>query len=410
MTLRNPIHERFVTPVQHSEELNDDTIPMQDVGGTRGSLPPTLPTAHHRVRRSLLTVGGAFCLTSLLGLGVGVTTTLAQRYLQQRVSRIPSFPTTSASSPTIPHSLSLRMQTLFPVHQHTVRAVAWSPDGTSVASGDDDALVSLWRRDGTVLFTWHFLSPVHALAWSPDGTQLAVGTGNSVVFVDTQIGTVLAERGQHTGIVTALGWTALTEAGAPLALSASEDKTAIAWQTFSYQPLMTFRLHTTPILALAVLSDMVATASEGGVVRIWNPSNGQEVHGYLTASAHACRAIAWASTGALATGSDNGVLALWPTGLVCHLEQQDTFGLHCMDQPQLLLRQTAPICTMSFSPDGRWLVSGGDDQRLLLWFLPTSTVVATLPFQESLLATSWSADGHLAIASGPQVTIWQVLT
>ncbi|HYX50161.1 MAG TPA: WD40 repeat domain-containing protein [Ktedonobacteraceae bacterium] len=34
-------------------------------------------------------------------------------------------------------------------HRSEVLAVAWSPDGTRIASGDDDGIVQVWQAAGT---------------------------------------------------------------------------------------------------------------------------------------------------------------------------------------------------------------------------------------------------------------------
>ncbi|MDR1266223.1 MAG: pentapeptide repeat-containing protein [Propionibacteriaceae bacterium] len=77
----------------------------------------------------------------------------------------------------------------------SVRSVAWSPDGTTLATGSDDQTVRLWdttshqlkktlegHRDG-----------VASVAWSPDGTTLATGSDDQTVRLwDVVSGRVLA--------------------------------------------------------------------------------------------------------------------------------------------------------------------------------------------------------------------------
>lgn len=65
---------------------------------------------------------------------------------------------------------------------HNIVSLAWSPDGTRVAHGQENALVHVWQA--TSAKALHTLedggSPPHvsALAWSPNGQLLAAGRGN----------------------------------------------------------------------------------------------------------------------------------------------------------------------------------------------------------------------------------------
>ncbi len=343
-------------------------------------------------RRSLMSVG-ILTTFSLLGFGSGMTTAFAQRFLdQRRMARAP-----------------VSILTTFRQHQQTVRTVTWAPDESRVASGGNEGIAFLWKLDGTVLRTLQFNAPVRALAWSPDGAQLAAGSANIVSFFDTQTGSQLAENaGQHTASVTSLGWTD-TQGSAPLALSAGADKRAVVWNGQSHQPQVIFRQHTSAIEALAVLATTVATASFGGVVRVWSATTGQELHGYYSDSQQAFRAIAFSSLGTLAVGSDDGILHLWSAGRICMQQIHDAFGLHCVDGAAHLQEYTRPIQAIAFSPDGTLLATGGDDKKLIIWSVQKKTPFLIQDQQDALVALAWSPSGRfLAGATGLQVTIWQV--
>ena len=70
-------------------------------------------------------------------------------------------------------------------HSALVHAVAWSPDGTRIASCSWDTTVQVWdATTGDTLFTYrgHSLE-VNALAWSPDSTRIASGGNDNAVQI-----------------------------------------------------------------------------------------------------------------------------------------------------------------------------------------------------------------------------------
>jgi eukaryotic-like serine/threonine-protein kinase len=70
-------------------------------------------------------------------------------------------------------------------HVNRVFAVSWSPNGTSIASGDEDGNVYVWSTSGRKTFfkyTGHE-GAVNAIAWSPDGKFIASAGADQTVHV-----------------------------------------------------------------------------------------------------------------------------------------------------------------------------------------------------------------------------------
>ncbi|MFM6474924.1 MAG: WD40 repeat domain-containing protein, partial [Dolichospermum sp.] len=68
-------------------------------------------------------------------------------------------------------------------HSNWVTSVAYSPDGQTLASGSADNTIKLWNaRTGNLLQTLGHSYSVNSLAYSPDGQTLASGSGTIKIW------------------------------------------------------------------------------------------------------------------------------------------------------------------------------------------------------------------------------------
>jgi WD40 repeat protein len=110
----------------------------------------------------------------------------------------------------------------------------------------------------------------------------------------------------------------------------------------------------------------------------------------------------------LAAGGMDGVLRLWPNGLACQMMGAGAAQGQCLDMPQRFTAHTKPLRALAWSPDGRFLATGGDDNVLSIWYPAQSQKpLLSIPQIAPVLALSWSPDGKtIAAASGTTVTLW----
>ena len=162
------------------------------------------------------------------------------------------------------------------------RAVAWSPDGRWLAAGGDDRVVfvfdtATWQAHRHL--TGHAGS-VQSLAWSHDGTRLASGSGRDKVmpngpgenktFVwDVETSTVLLRLEGHTDGVLGIAWSPDDS----LIATASDDRTARIWNSTTGEELARLEGHTSGVLdcAWSPNGTWLATGSRDYKARLWDP-------------------------------------------------------------------------------------------------------------------------------------------
>jgi len=403
--------------IAHGSRLTLLSVPRTPVackGRPSAAMVPRLSrvnsSAHPPVNRRTVLRWTIISSCAFLGMGAGVSVAAAQSLLRR--------PTVESRPNSVHRPTSLRatlpqasLVTFFTAHQQTVRAVSWSPDGSRLASGGDDARALVWTPAGQLVRSIPHSSPVGGLAWSRGSDRLVSAAGNIVTFFTAAAGTILARVSAHTAPVTSVAW---TPHSTQQVVSGGEDRRAIVWETITYQPQTAFTGHTTAIEAVSWASDgqTVASSSQGGAIRVWRAASGQEVHPFYLPLSLPQRAAAFSPMSPLlAVGGNDGTIRLW-NGLQCLTEGTSTAGLLCLDTPVAFQQSPSAVRSLAWSPNGRFLAEGNDAGSLTLWEparnqLPVFT--QTVQAGTTIHSLAWSPDGdRLATAVGAAVCIWHL--
>jgi WD40 repeat protein len=319
---------------------------------------------------------------------------LVNLLLQQSTDRLP--PSAAEVSPSSIHSR--RVMTLTG-HTGWVAGLAFSPDGTLLATSGGDATVRIWETaTGTTVrgLTTHS-APVRSVAFSPDGSLLASASDDRTVRVwETSTGSSVQVLTGHTSGAMAV---AFSPDGTTLA-SAGLDQTVRVWDAATGIPVRTLTGHTGEARSIAFSPDgsLLASASDDRTVRVWEISTGTEVR-VLTGHTGPLRCVTFSPDGILlASAAHDQTVRVWEaaTGKPVHT----------------LADHAAGVNGVSFSPDGSLLAVAihGWDQTVRMLATATWKQERALAVNHKAYSVAFSPDGSLLATSGwdTAVRLWEI--
>ena len=329
----------------------------------------------------------------------------------------------------------------FEGHAAPVCCVAFSPDGSSFATGGDDGSARLWdtaTRQPTGWLTGH-TAKVHAVAYSPDSATLATASADGTARLwDTATGHEITRLSGHTGPVNDIAYSP----DGQIIATAGSDATARLWGASTWQETAQLTGHEGPVWTVAFSPDRVTLATGGvdGSARLWDTATGEqsfEIAGHtgpvsavayspdsatlaiaghdgttwlcdvatgqrrlaLTDETGPVYAVAWSPDGTFLATAGDGTTELWDTATG--------------QQRLQLTGHSGWVEGIDCSPDGTTVVTAGEDRTIRLWNAATGQQITRLTAHHSLaLAVAYSPDGATLATGGEDAMarLWDAAT
>lgn len=282
------------------------------------------------------------------------------------------------------------------VHPEGVSSVAWSPDGSQLATA------SSTHHDGSVANVWDAVSGDELLVldddamgrvgFSPDGTRMATSSGiydaatGEKILGSTEY---LAYNPDGTRIAVGGAW------GAAGIIDASTGN-----------ELVSFPLSSSWVWAAAWSPDGAQLATTWGItIKVWDAVTGEEA---LTIQSGRVTEIAWSPDGTrilTANRPGDGPSFQWT-----RVNAQDA-RIWDAETGQELTSIPVSTWAVAWSPDGTRFVTGREDGTARIWDAITYDELATLAGHSAEVTdVAWSPDGTRIATAGEDgtVKVWQV--
>jgi WD40 repeat protein len=255
------------------------------------------------------------------------------------------------------------------------------------------------------------LSSVNTLAISPDGNILASGNDDKNIRLwDLNSKKILATLSGHSQAVKSVNF---SPDGKTLA-TASDDKTIKLWHSNTFEEICTLFGHSHAVKSVAFHPNgqILASGSWDKTIKLWDINTGIEI---CTLIGHKLQvtSVAFSPEGQLlASASCDRTIRLWQ---IAAPEDSDKEFKNrpCYSLLSTLSGHAWTVLTVAFSPDGKILATGSDDNTIKLWKVSTGQLISTLSAHSwSVVAVAFTADGETLISASWDKTIklWRIST
>ncbi|EDM76993.1 WD-40 repeat [Plesiocystis pacifica SIR-1] len=275
-------------------------------------------------------------------------------------------------------------------HNAKIFDLAVDRAGERVATAAHDGTVRVWRiRDGALLHEFDGIDRiVNAVAFSPDGRSLASAGKLGVTLWSLEDGSV-RELGGHNQ-----AWVVDFDARGERLVSVGSDRLVRIWDLATGES-RALSGHEGRVFEAAFRPGgaELATASDDGSVRVWGADSGDVIARLPEYDPTVLAMLAWSPDGSvLAASAQDGGAWLWGSADLLWGAEQPT--------PTLLRERGARVRALAFDARSQRLATGSDDGVVRVWALDSGDLVQRLSGHAEPVSALAFADSGRALVSG----------
>lgn len=278
-----------------------------------------------------------------------------------------------------------RVEPQFSKHLISRRALMLGLAGLAVTSGSITWLALSRSSFGSAVRTTSTLAPVRKHTPSPIPTS-------------PPLGTTLYTYGGLTFNIRVLAW---SPDGKRIG-GGSDNHTAQVWDAITGKNVVIYRGHSSFVEGVAWSPDSkrIASGSADATVQIWEPNTGNLIYTYRGHSLWVNR-ISWSPNGKyIASGEQSGIVG--------HVVQVRVWEVSTGNTITIYRGHTNGAFSVAWSPDGTRIASCGYDGTLQIWEASSGKIIVGFRSNTFLYGLSWSPDSKYIVVGGNSPSVWVI--
>jgi serine/threonine protein kinase len=307
----------------------------------------------------------------------------------------PVSPVTVPLLPSLSHHWQL--ENTWDWHSRAVNALAFFPDGQSVASADELGNIAIWNL--------RFQKPaacvcsnreIWAIAIHPAGQILVSGEDKKVQVrrmphISSVVRTLrvdLSTDDSHAGKVYALAFSSTGQ----LLASASADQKVRLWNTNNWSLIYTFDGHHQSVTSLGFLpnSDILVSAGADRSIRFWDTTHKKSIKIINDVHSGTIHQLAISDRYVASASADRTIK-------LRDLQTADS---------KILTGHSDTVLAVAISPNNQWLATGSIDRTMRIWHLPSGELAQVITdFSSAVKALAFSPDSAKLVGGSWDKTI-----